>query len=57
MRRGIQAQPGALARQDIRINAQAYLQDFYTDLGFVADGGVFGEDGIPHIQMVYPRSA
>ncbi len=43
--------------QNIRINAQAYLEDFYSQLGFVAEGGIFGEDGIPHIQMVYPRSA
>lgn len=40
----------------IRINAQAYLQDFYTRLGFVVDGSEYSEDGIPHIQMLYCRS-
>jgi ElaA protein len=57
VRRGIGHNLERWPGHDIRINAQAYLQDFYTGLGFVADGGVFGEDGIPHIQMVYPRSA
>jgi ElaA protein len=57
VRRGIRHNLECWPGHDIRINAQAYLQDFYTGLGFVADGGVFGEDGIPHIHMVYPRSA
>tara|TARA_R110001592_G_scaffold363393_1_gene687209 strand:- start:49794 stop:50249 length:456 start_codon:yes stop_codon:yes gene_type:complete len=39
----------------IRINAQAYLEAFYADLGFVSAGDVFDEDGIAHIQMVYAR--
>tara|TARA_R110001599_G_scaffold353459_1_gene592471 strand:+ start:176958 stop:177413 length:456 start_codon:yes stop_codon:yes gene_type:complete len=39
----------------IRINAQAYLEAFYADLGFVSAGEVFDEDGIAHIQMVYAR--
>jgi len=48
-------------RADIRINAQAYLRGFYTDLGFVAAGEEYVEDGIPHVQMLYrvqqpPRS-
>ena len=30
----------------IRINAQAYLQDFYSELGFVASGETYDEDGI-----------
>ncbi|MDH4040121.1 MAG: GNAT family N-acetyltransferase [Gammaproteobacteria bacterium] len=55
--RGIRHNLGRWPEQDIRINAQAYLREFYADLGFSADGDVFGEDGIPHIQMVYARSA
>lgn len=35
----------------IRIRAQTYLLSFYTDLGFVAEGDGFLEDGIPHQQM------
>jgi ElaA protein len=37
----------------IRINAQAYLEAFYTRLGFVAAGDQYDEDGIPHLQMLY----
>jgi ElaA protein len=37
---------------DIRIGAQCYAQEFYNRLGFIADGEVYDEDGIPHIQMV-----
>ncbi len=35
----------------IRIGAQAHLQKFYGDLGFVAASEVYDEDGIPHIEM------
>ena len=57
VRRGIKHNLERWPRHDIRINAQAYLQAFYAELGFVAQGEVFDEDDIPHIQMVYPRSA
>lgn len=57
VRRGIRHNLERWPNNDIRINAQAYLQAFYAELGFVADGDVFDEDDIPHIQMVYPRSA
>jgi len=40
----------------IRINAQAYLRDFYTGLGFEVDGREYDEDGIMHVQMLYLRS-
>jgi ElaA protein len=35
----------------IVISAQAYLQRFYRDFGFVAVGKEYLEDGIPHIEM------
>ena len=57
VRRGIRHNLERWPNHAIRINAQAYLQAFYAELGFVADGDVFDEDDIPHIQMVYPRSA
>lgn len=57
VRRGIRHNLERWPNHDIRINAQAYLQAFYAELGFVAEGDVFDEDDIPHIQMVYPRSA
>jgi ElaA protein len=57
VRRGIRYNLEQWPGHDIRINAQAYLQVFYTALGFVAKGDVFLEDDIPHIEMVYRRSA
>ncbi len=36
----------------IEISAQLYLQRFYTDLGFIATGDAYKEDGIPHIKMI-----
>ncbi|GEN10114.1 ElaA protein [Myxococcus fulvus] len=35
----------------VRISAQDYLRAFYTSLGFIAEGEVYDEDGIPHIEM------
>jgi ElaA protein len=37
---------------DIRIGAQMYALPFYEGLGFVAEGEVYDEDGIEHIEMV-----
>lgn len=40
----------------IVLSAQSYLQQFYQDLGYKAEGEEYLEDGIPHIQMRYlPR--
>ena len=36
----------------IRIGAQHYLKDFYTELGFTPTGGIYDEDGIDHIEMI-----
>jgi ElaA protein len=36
----------------VRIGAQAYLEKFYADLGFVRMGNPYDEDGIPHIEML-----
>ncbi|MBL4676051.1 MAG: GNAT family N-acetyltransferase [Mucilaginibacter sp.] len=38
--------------QTIRIGAQLYLLTFYQSFGFVEQGEVYDEDGIPHIEMV-----
>ena len=40
----------------IRISAQHYLQRFYESLDFHAEGDVYDEDGIPHIEMVRPAA-
>jgi ElaA protein len=36
----------------IKISAQQYLLKFYSELGFVAVGESYLEDGIPHIGML-----
>jgi ElaA protein len=48
MRRGI-AEAGAVP---IRIGAQAHLEAFYNELGFVRASEPYDEDGIPHVEMV-----
>lgn len=47
MRRGIAACNGA----PIRIGAQAHLEKFYGELGFVRASEPYDDDGIPHIEM------
>ena len=39
-----------------RINAQTYLEEMYSNHGFVRDGDEFLEDGIPHVPMLRPGS-
>lgn len=46
--RCVAAWPG----QGIRISAQAHLERFYGGFGFVRVGEPYGEDNIPHIQML-----
>jgi ElaA protein len=36
----------------IRIGAQYYLKDFYSQFGFNATGDTYDEDGIEHIEMI-----
>lgn len=38
--------------KSIQIQAQAYLQKFYTSFGFQAISAVYLEDNIPHLDMV-----
>jgi ElaA protein len=37
----------------LKISAQAYLEKFYTNLGFKTVGELYLEDHIPHIGMIY----
>lgn len=39
----------------IRISAQAYLEKFYNDFGFVRVSNDYDEDGIPHLEMLRPN--
>lgn len=38
--------------QAVRISAQLYLQNFYTEFGFEKVSDPYEEDGIPHIEML-----
>lgn len=40
--------------QPIRIGAQAHLQGFYGQHGFVTDSAEYMEDGIAHVDMLRP---
>lgn len=54
VQRGIEHNLSQWPSHDIRINAQAHLQEFYVSLGFTAEGSEYLEDNIPHRQMRYP---
>lgn len=40
-------------KSPIRIEAQEYLEQFYSDLGFKRDSGIYELDGINHLQMIF----
>ena len=52
MEQSIQQCQSHFGRVPIKIGAQLYLQRFYESFGFVAQGDVYDEDGIPHICMI-----
>ena len=42
------------AQKDVKqvvVNAQEYVKGLYRQLGFVQEGGIFDEAGIPHVKM------
>ena len=39
-------------KTEIKISAQCYLKNFYTNLGFEKVGAEYLEDGIPHMAMI-----
>lgn len=49
--RGIEHNFSRWPDHDIKISAQAHLQEFYGALGFVAEGEIYLEDGIEHRAM------
>lgn len=44
-----------LSEDTIKIQAQAYLLNFYSSLGFKAVSQEYLEDNIPHIDMLYKK--
>lgn len=57
MQRSVQAALERYPGAAIRISAQAHLQRFYGEFGFIAEGNLYLEDGIDHISMVRRTSA
>ena len=55
VRRGLRHNLAQWPASDIVINAQSYLRDYYTALGFVAEGDEYDEDGIMHVRMRHRR--
>lgn len=56
MRQAIACIFGQWGPQPIRIGAQARLEKFYLQHGFLTAGDPYIEDGIPHIEMLRPLS-
>ena len=42
-----------LGKSEIRLSGQAYLVDFYENLGFKKVSGVYMEDNIEHFEFLY----
>jgi ElaA protein len=40
-------------KKRIRIEAQAPLQEYYSNFGFRTDSEIYAVDGIDHLQMIY----
>jgi ElaA protein len=55
MQRGLAA--AGAAAVPIRVAAQAYLEAFYRELGFVRVSDVYDDDGIPHLDMTRAAGA
>lgn len=57
VQRGIAHNLRAWPGIDIRIHAQAYLEKFYNELGFITEGDTYDLDSIPHLDMVFKSPA
>lgn len=51
IREGLAEATRRYARLPVVISAQAALAGYYAGFGFVAEGAVYDEDGIPHVKM------
>ncbi len=52
MRESIEYCYQLFGRQPVRIGAQFHLKSFYESLGFIAQGDIYDDAGIDHIEMV-----
>ncbi|MFZ6766105.1 GNAT family N-acetyltransferase [Undibacterium sp. Di26W] len=51
--RALMEQAKARGEPSVRLNAQQSAENFYLKEGYVRDGELFEEAGIPHVSMVY----
>lgn len=51
IREGLAEAERLYSRARVAISAQAALAEYYAGLGFIAEGAIYDEDGIPHIKM------
>ncbi|MFZ6656183.1 GNAT family N-acetyltransferase [Undibacterium sp. TJN19] len=51
--RALMAQAQQRGEKTIRLNAQQSAENFYLKEGYLRDGDIFEEAGIPHISMAY----
>jgi len=51
--KGLMAKAEERGDERVILSAQTHAADFYLAHGFAAQGDVFYEAGIPHIEMVY----
>ncbi|MFZ6758732.1 GNAT family N-acetyltransferase [Undibacterium sp. Ji50W] len=51
--RALMEQAKARGESSVRLNAQQSAENFYLKEGYVRDGDLFEEAGIPHVSMVY----
>ncbi|HRJ59828.1 MAG TPA: GNAT family N-acetyltransferase [Azospirillaceae bacterium] len=51
IREGLAEAARLYARAPVVISAQAALAGYYARFGFVAEGAIYDEDGIPHVTM------
>jgi len=56
VQKGIDFVHTSLGEKTIKIQAQAYLRDFYGSFGFEAISDVYLEDDIPHIDMLLEKA-
>ncbi|WP_010287531.1 GNAT family N-acetyltransferase [Kurthia massiliensis] len=56
VQKGIDFVHASLGEKTIKIQAQAYLCDFYGSFGFEAISDVYLEDDIPHIDMLLEKA-
>ena len=53
MERSIQFVLEKFGRVPVRIGAQCYLKNFYSEFGFIAESKEYLEDNIPHVEMLF----